>query len=80
MFADVFNLKAHQMQTHTTQELINKLNSMREKLDDIQYLSASMLFMENELQELKPVYQQLQNYKRKYFLFLQLLSARIIKD
>ena len=68
------------MQTHTTQELINKLNSMREKLDDIQYLSASMLFMENELQELKPVYQQLQNYKRKYFLFLQLLSARIIKD
>ena len=68
------------MQTHTTQELINKLNSMREKLDDIQYLSASMLFMENELQELKPVYQQLQNYKRKYFLFLQLLSARTIKD
>ena len=68
------------MQTHTTQELINKLNSMREKLDDIQYLSASMLFMENELQELKPVYQQLQNYKRKYFLFLQLLSVRTIKD
>ena len=80
MFADVFNLKAHQMQTHTTQELINKLNSMREKLDDIQYLSTSMLFMEDELYELKPVYQLLQNYKRKYFIFLQILSLRSIKD
>jgi hypothetical protein len=39
-----------------------------------------MLFMDDELQEVKPACQQLQNYKRKYFLFLQLLSSRVVKD